>query len=423
MVFLRFLLCFFLLASPAFAQQNNGEFGTKFFADLRMLFGRLQQSELDRAFQRANAVHCSDLVGQSGDWKEVAFLNDDRKLGDWHFETIEDVKRDPTKFVFSGLCRGDRGPVRVMTSYPIAESLKTRSVRMRDNDPVSVIFDPPSDSYIFQLPYLYLEGRDSQGSLYTLMPPDAMSRPEKDVAEEFRCKSLTDPELTYRFLLCRTRVVDRDAQLQRLNKSQQPLGNAAYYILSDGREATSSVKLTFGPEVETKPDRNDTPAPNRAGPPPRPALPELQQSEKGWQTPTPQTRLVEVGEGEFRIHFNPQAWNGRIRSAQLLAGKTVTEGARPPAAHNQEYCAWRPVASPEVEKLLTAAANSVFLYSLSFKKEVSAISASFDIDSEEGSRLGTLQCYFPQSSTPADITVARWSAIVGQMVSLDIRGQ
>jgi hypothetical protein len=421
---LRFLVCFLTLATFASAQQNNGDFGTKFFADLRMLFGRLQQSELDRAFQRANAAHCSDLVGQSGDWKEVAFLNDDRKLGDWHFDNIEDVKRDPTKFVFSGLCRGDRGPVQVTTSYPIGESLKTRSIRMRDNDPVSVIFDPPSDSYIFQLPYLYLEGRDSQGSLYTLVPPGAMSRPEKDVAEEFRCKALNDPELTYRFLLCRTRVVDRDAQMQRLNKSQQPLGNAAYYILSDGKEATSSVKLTFGPEVETKPEKNEASAtPDRTAPPPRPTIPELQQSEKGWQAPASQTRLVDVGEGEFRIHFNPQSWNGRIRSAQLLAGKTMTESARPPAARTQEYCAWRPVASPEVEKLLKPAVDNVFLYSLSFKKEVVAISASFDIDNEEGTRLGTLQCYFPQSSTPADITVARWTAIVGPAVTLDIRAQ
>src|SRR5262249_594736 len=190
-----------------------------------------------------------------------------------------------------GVCRGDRGPVRVATSYPITDTMRTRSLQMRDNDPVSVIFDPPSDSYIFQLPYLYLSGRDEQGSLYTLFPPTAMSRPEKDVAEEFRCKTLSDADLTYRFLLCRTRLVDRDAQMQRLKSAKQPLGNAAYYILSDGKEAGSTVKLTFGPDVV--PDKD------AGAPPPSPVkqaarenpVPEWHHPEAVWQAPEPQARL------------------------------------------------------------------------------------------------------------------------------------
>src|SRR5689334_22685932 len=43
---------------PAPSQQTGGDFGSKFFDDLRSLFGRLQQSELDRAFQRAKPIHC-----------------------------------------------------------------------------------------------------------------------------------------------------------------------------------------------------------------------------------------------------------------------------------------------------------------------------------------------------------------------------
>src|SRR6266446_4506562 len=86
---------------PAPSQQSGGDFGSKFFDDLRSLFGRLQQSELDRAFQRAKPIHCSDLVGQTGEWKEVAFLNDDRNLGDWHFDSIQEVKSDLAAFVFS----------------------------------------------------------------------------------------------------------------------------------------------------------------------------------------------------------------------------------------------------------------------------------------------------------------------------------
>ena len=57
-------------SSRSSQSQPGADFGSKFFDNLRMLFGRLQQSELDRAFQRASAVHCTDLVGQTGDWKE-----------------------------------------------------------------------------------------------------------------------------------------------------------------------------------------------------------------------------------------------------------------------------------------------------------------------------------------------------------------
>src|ERR1051326_291769 len=91
---LTLLLSASLLASPA----QEKDFGTKFFEDLRKLFGRLQQSELDLAFRRAEAIRCSDLVSQTGEWKQVAFLNDDRKLGDWHYDKIDEVKQDPTKY-------------------------------------------------------------------------------------------------------------------------------------------------------------------------------------------------------------------------------------------------------------------------------------------------------------------------------------
>src|SRR5690242_2826597 len=98
---------------PAPSQQSGGDFrsrgdfGSKFFDDLRSLFGRLQRSELDRAFQGAKPIRCSDLAGQAGEWKEVAFLNDDRKIGEWHYEKLEDVKGDLVAFVFSGNCRGE----------------------------------------------------------------------------------------------------------------------------------------------------------------------------------------------------------------------------------------------------------------------------------------------------------------------------
>src|SRR5215471_20340592 len=95
--------------APA-AEQENGDFGSKFFEDLGALFGRLQKSELQRAFQRAKPIQCSDLAGQAGEWKEVAFLNDDRRLGDWHFDSIEEVKRNLVTFAFTGTCSTDQAP-------------------------------------------------------------------------------------------------------------------------------------------------------------------------------------------------------------------------------------------------------------------------------------------------------------------------
>src|SRR5580700_5326759 len=76
------------------APDKGGDYGSKFFDDLKILFGRLQQSELQQAFRRANSVQCADLVGEKGMWKQVAFLNDDRTLGDWHFDSIDQVKED-----------------------------------------------------------------------------------------------------------------------------------------------------------------------------------------------------------------------------------------------------------------------------------------------------------------------------------------
>jgi hypothetical protein len=35
--------------------------------------------------------------------------------------------------------------------------------------------------------------------------------------------------------------------------------------------------------------------------------------------------------------------------------------------------------------------------------------------------VGTLQCFFPQSQTPADITLARWVSTVGKTLELDVR--
>jgi hypothetical protein len=101
---------------------QNADFGAKFLDDLQTLFGRLETTELDSAFQRAKAIRCSDLIGKSGEWKEVGFLNDNRHLAAWHHDDVDSVTRDPVRYVFAGICSTEQAPLRLATRYPTQES-------------------------------------------------------------------------------------------------------------------------------------------------------------------------------------------------------------------------------------------------------------------------------------------------------------
>jgi hypothetical protein len=421
--------------APAPSQQSGGgDFGSKFFDDLRSLFGRLQRLELDRAFQAAKPIRCSDLAGQAGEWKEVAFLNDDRKLGDWHFDNLEDVKSDLVAFVFSGTCRSEQGALRVATSYPVTESMEEfrqgkipfSKIVINDNDPVSVIFDQATGSYTFQLPYVYAERQNGTDIVYTLTPPRKTSNPEPGMAIEFRCKALSDTDLTYRFLLCRSRVVNLDKRY--LPGTERPsLGSAAYYILSDGKEASSTVRLNYGGDVDsTSNDADSRPHLNR-----NPADAEDQRRasqpvkvpENAWEPAPPNARLTYIADDEFRLRFNPQTWTGRIDKQQMLVdGNLSAFVSTSLPARSKEYCVWRPGLPAQVNQLISAGAGDAFGYSLAFRKDLqSAISSVFEIQADNGIVAGTLQCYFPQSPTPADLTVGRWISIVGKQIELDVR--
>jgi hypothetical protein len=406
-------------------QGSAGDFGSKFFDDLRSLFGKLQQSELDKAFERAKPVRCSDLAGQSSEWKEVAFLNDDRRLGDWHFDNIEDVKRDLAAFVFSGNCRGDEGALRVATSFPVTESVEQfqlgripfSKIIIDDNDPVNVTFDRSTGAYTFQLPYVYSERKNGTDIVYTLTPPRKTSNPEPGIAIEFRCKAISDADLTYRFLLCRSRLVDRDTRKQE-QMVKPTRGSAAYYILSDGKEASSTVRLNFGGDADAA--SNDTDSVDKADNQPKiTQVPKIREND--WQPAASDTRLTYVADDEFRLIFNPQTWNGRIDRPQMLADGSLLNSTSPPA-RNKEYCVWRPGLPAQVNRLLDTAAKESFGYSLGFRKDLqSATSSIFEIQTEGGAVVATLQCYFPQSQTPADLTIGRWLSIVGKHIELDVR--
>src|SRR5215467_7542277 len=216
---------------------QNSDFGARFLDDLQTLFGRLEASELDSAFQRAKAIRCSDLIGKSGEWRDVGFLNDNRNLAAWHYEDIGSVKSDPVRYVFSGMCSTEESALKLATRYPIKENydqvrkgtIPISKVAVRDNPPVSVFFDKSTNSYTFQLPFLYAEGASRAETTYTPVPPSAASKPEAGLAEEFRCKAVSDADLTYRFLLCRASLVNLNAtnSKQRIPNSPNSWG---YYI-------------------------------------------------------------------------------------------------------------------------------------------------------------------------------------------------
>jgi len=396
------------------------DFGAKFLDDLQTLFGRLETSELDSAFQRAKAIRCSDLIGKSGEWKDVGFLNDNRNLAAWHYDDIDSVKTDPVRYVFSGMCSTEQAPLRLATRYPIKESynqfrkgtIPISKVAVRDNAPVSVFFDRSTNSYTFQLPFLYAEGASRAETTYTLTPPTAGSKPEAGLVEEFRCKAISDADLTYRFLLCRTALVNLNATNSKQRIPDSP-GSWAYYIFSDGREASSTVNLSF---------ENAPPVSKTAGSE-RDVSPPTRNAEEVWDAVPPQSKLVDVGNGEFRLRFDPSAWTGRIGKPQLIESRTISAlTAGSALLRTKGNCVWQPVSATQADRLLAGTPGFETLYTLGFQKQVSSgISVSFDMDSSGSGRIGSLQCYFPQSQTPADVTVGQWNSIVGSNVVIEAR--
>src|SRR5947207_3269220 len=181
------LFSFLLLLGPAGIHAQNGrdvqprqdsEYGARFFEQLRRLFGRFREAELQRAFQTAEPIPCSELVVDRGEWREVAFFNDNRKLGDWYRSNLEEVKLDPAVYIFNGPCRGERGPIQLTTKFPVTESIDAyndgkigfKQIAVNTNAPVSAIYQPRTQAYTFDLPYLFLMSRQGAETIYSLYP-------------------------------------------------------------------------------------------------------------------------------------------------------------------------------------------------------------------------------------------------------------
>ena len=277
------LVCALLAASlpaqqePQTQSREERTYGSKFFEDLRTIFGRFRNADLQRVFQEAEPIQCSELVGRQGEWRTVAFFNENRELGDWCRESLEEVKSDLAVYTFKGTCSGDQGTIQVGMEFPTSagieaynrQELDLNQIDVTVNDPVNAGLDPQTMALTFDLPYLFLTGRRGSMNIYSLMAPDRNSAYASDMTSRWECKSVSSKDVTYRFLICRTSTVPR-SPARRNEKWVPAFGASAFFILSDGTEAQSSVNLSFGDE--THPSEKPAEKSPVLASPPRPAL-------------------------------------------------------------------------------------------------------------------------------------------------------
>jgi hypothetical protein len=403
---------------------QDSDYGVRFFDQLRTIFGRFRDMDLKRVFQMARPIQCGELVTDKGEWKEVAFFNENRKLGDWYRTSLDEVKSELAVYVFKGACGGQHAAVQLTTKFPVDESLKSyqagripfRNIDINVNSPVTATYDAQSQIYTFDLPYLFRSTNNGE-PIYTLNPPRLSDRYATDVMNRWECKSVNADDVTYKFLICHTTLVPRNAGPD--SSRTVPFGASAYSILSDGREAYSSVKLSFGAADSTA-KSPDTPTPEQ-----QPTPDQSPAQARAWRASASQARLVEIGQSEFRLRFNEETWKGKIGRPQLVANGVLSDMGTPfTPPRGKDYCAWRPRMPAQVNQLLDSSRIDSILQSLEFKKEVqSGMSAIFEMQNDAGMALGALQCFFLSSQTPTELTAGRLLSIVGSSIGLEVPGQ
>src|SRR4051812_2591662 len=53
------------------ASSESDRYDRKFFIQLRGVFGRFRDSDLERVFDQAKPIQCSELVNDEGEWRTV----------------------------------------------------------------------------------------------------------------------------------------------------------------------------------------------------------------------------------------------------------------------------------------------------------------------------------------------------------------
>jgi len=400
------------------------EFGTKFFDQLRSLFGRFRDADLQRAFETASPVPCSELISDNGEWREVAFFNEDRRLGDWFHETLEEVKSDLSVYLFKGLCRSEKNSLQLVTKFPVRDSIDAyndrkitlQQVDVNVNAAVVASFDTRSEAYAFDLPYLYaVQVPGTPSMVYSLVAPHLEDRYDPMVTNHWECKAVHAADVTFQFIICRTGTMPRGSTVR--DRSGATFGSSAYFILSDGKEASTSVKLSFGGGDDAHPPATvDVPANLAANVSSTPPL-------RAWETAETGGRFSELAHGEFRIRFKQTSWMTKVGASQTLTDGKMVSLALARVPDGADYCIWIPasptlvsrVLDPEPEKSVT---NTVIM---SDSTRLSPAALKFDMKLPIGERLGTLQCFFPRAESAGAISFDRWNAIVGDHLSLEVR--
>jgi hypothetical protein len=426
------------LEGPTVDRSNNeSDTETKFFYQLRSLFGRFRDGDLDRAFAAAQSIQCSELVSDNGEWRPVAFFNEDRRLGDWYHSTLEDVKRELSQYTFSGTCNSDRSNVRLVTKFPVMESIKRynsgripfNEIHLNTNPAVIAYFEPRTQIYTFELPYLYIDPEKSTGqAVYSLLAARLDDRPAREVTNHWECKSVRADDVTFQFLICQTWTMPSDPAVRK--QSRPSFGSSAYFILSDGREASTSVKLSFGGNEDKTPP--PVPPPDTAPPPDRPVtqstppVPPPAETNPGrpggWEVPDASSKLIAVRDVEFRVIFSAQTWTNKIASPQILLDQKMLglDAAKPAGA---DYCVWQPASATLVSRVLGKDPDSQVAYTLTATSGDSRSPTFLNLDMKAltGARLGALQCFFPRAEAAESIPFSRWVSIVGAHLTIEVR--
>jgi hypothetical protein len=211
--------------------------------------------------------------------------------------------------------------------------------------------------------------------------------------------------------------------MQRNQNREPAFGSSAYFILSDGMEAHTSVNISFGdttrssgkPQVPAAPAPLDEPAPATGS-----GKPKLVGR---WQTPDAGTKIVDAVKGEFKLRFASQTWSGKLASPQNLVDQKIVRPSTTNMPPGKDYCEWRPEAAEAVKRLLNNELDLEITYSMNAydKNSFAPASIVFNMNTNAGVRLGTLQCVFPGVDSAAQVPFDRWVAIVGGHIALESR--
>ena len=385
-----FILVVFV--STAFAQSRGpgpAAYDSKFFQVLKTVFDKFGDVDLQRAFQSAQPVTCSELAGN---WRQAAFFNEDRNLERWYFKSFEEAQSELSRYIFQGSCSSEFAALDLMTRFPVRDSVAAYNasqiefdrIAFKVNPGVKATFESRSRAYTFELPYLYPTGiRDNT---YTLVPQNASMKLATDVTNRWECKAVKSADVTYRFLLCRTSIVPRNRSVR--NAAEDKIGKSAYVLLTDGREAHATLTLQTG-------------------------SPEAPASRPIGRT----AKVIDLSLQDFLLRFPGASWDTRIESTAILAdGQFQTAGFVAPAG--KDYCEWKPQ-SPATALLVNDGERALKFY-LSIGDVNGPGFASFEARTPANFRLGTFKCFFPSESI-VNIDLNRLSAVVGEHLGVEQR--